>query len=146
MEEELFINPKQYHRILQRRQSRAKKAAQNTFLHEQVNQELSIALDEPRCLPKLFPKSYIYESRHNVALRRERNGLGRFKRKNCETTFKETIKPPNDNAILNNSNVTIEEDCSKFSKPFLPQLTTNQVKMSISSSEALHIHPAFLSS
>mmetsp|Transcript_16288 Transcript_16288/g.18120 ORF Transcript_16288/g.18120 Transcript_16288/m.18120 type:complete len:233 (-) Transcript_16288:195-893(-) len=60
-EEPIFVNAKQYHRILKRRQQRAKLS--------QVNK-----------LQKLN-NSYIYESRHQNAVKRKRDHTGRFRKK-----------------------------------------------------------------
>lgn len=73
-EEPLYVNAKQYHRIIKRRQARAK-------LEAQLKEKIMIA-NTPSSSASNTPLSsrtpYMHESRHKHAMRRPRGPGGRF--------------------------------------------------------------------
>lgn len=88
-EEPLYVNAKQYHRILKRRQARAKLEAEGKIPKERrVNHTFSffcliIFLTMQWCDPTqpvfvLKHKKYLHESRHRHAMQRKRGDGGRF--------------------------------------------------------------------
>lgn len=85
-EEPLYVNAKQYHRILKRRQARAKLEAEGKIPKERrvsycLSPELTILISSFlifRLTPRCLPQKYLHESRHKHAMQRKRGDGGRF--------------------------------------------------------------------
>lgn len=86
MEEPIYVNSKQYHAILRRRQCRAKLEAHNKLIKDRKVSMLTFLfryfcktkflLNQP--LNNIVPQPYLHESRHVHALKRARGAGGRF--------------------------------------------------------------------
>lgn len=99
MEQPYYVNPKQYHRILKRRQQRAKLESK---------------------APKQR-KSYLHESRHKHAMRRERGKSGRFVSRNSQEKAEEQRK-------LNEANGTLNQPINDV-KDVHSELVTQETKI-----------------
>lgn len=83
VEEPVFVNAKQYHGILRRRQSRAKLESQNKVVKSRKVRKTRKTLFcyyDSFCFicASLFSQPYLHESRHLHAIRRPRGCGGRF--------------------------------------------------------------------
>lgn len=86
-EEPLYVNAKQYHRILKRRQARAKLEAEGKIPKERrVKHKFTLPALLPsvqlhvisNILTRFLLQKYLHESRHRHAMQRKRGDGGRF--------------------------------------------------------------------
>lgn len=81
VEEPVFVNAKQYHGILRRRQSRAKLESQNKVVKSRkvwILRILLCFLGVGWWILSVYSQPYLHESRHLHAIRRPRGCGGRF--------------------------------------------------------------------
>ena len=115
-EEPLYVNAKQYHRILKRRQARAKLEAEGRIPKER--------------------KKYLHESRHQHALKRVRGEGGKFNSNDEPVGKKPTAyfngelvdsKPPTLSAMTNNPSTSSSANSGAYGQTSLSDISHHNV-------------------
>ncbi len=114
VEEPLYVNAKQYHRILKRRQQRAKLEQENKLPKQRkVSTEAIIFIDIPS-YHLLQP--YLHESRHKHATNRRRGKSGRFQRKKNGEEGEDEASSGDNNASMGADSEAYLDDSKKGSQ------------------------------
>jgi len=115
-EEPLYVNAKQYHRILKRRQQRAKLEQENKLPKQRKVRNEDLKIVERSSILIYMSQPYLHESRHKHATNRRRGKSGRFQRKKNGETGEEEASSGDNNTSLGPDSEAYLDDSKKGSQ------------------------------